>query len=61
MVEEKEMRWQPIMLLAPDRIECKCGALAIFVALELEEAPDHFIFQPYCQPCFKAAQEVDEE
>lgn len=55
-----ESRWQPIMLVASHRVECECGALAIFVILDEEEVGEDgkhdFDYTAWCQSCFEKAQ-----
>jgi len=56
-------KWQPVMLVLERRLECSCGALAIFVVLELTEEEDEhkeFDYGAYCQSCWKKAQEDEE-
>ena len=57
----QENKWQPLMVIAPHRLECKCGAIAIFAVLDSEipnedEGPQ-FGMACWCQSCFKQAQE----
>lgn len=55
-------KWQPIMLVKQDRLECSCGALAIFVVLNEELAEDgkkDFDYTAWCQECFSKAQEEE--
>ncbi len=54
------MKWQPVMIITDKRLECKCGALAIFVMLEKQEDND-FDYTYYCQSCFEKAQEEEVE
>jgi len=68
-----QSKWQPVMLIVPERLECsghneqRCGALAIFVCLfppeqdaENEEKRD-MDYKAYCQQCFGKAQQEEEE
>ena len=56
-----ESKWQPVMMIAKKRVECECGALAIFVILEDEEDSEEgkrdFSYTGWCQHCFSKAQE----
>ena len=63
---EPESKWQPVMLIAKRRVECRCGALAIFVSLEQVEReegkPADVLYSAWCQPCWaKEVEEGDEE
>lgn len=50
--------WQPVMLITPRRVECACGAKAIFVLLEGDlERPD---YTGWCQDCWAREQEAIE-
>jgi hypothetical protein len=56
-----DIKWQPIMLILNRRLECVCGALAIFVTGDLVEGSismEHV--QAWCQMCFMKAQEEGE-
>ncbi len=55
-MEEQTFKWQPVMLITDKRVECKCGALAIFVILEEDEESDRH-YTTWCQSCFQRAQE----
>jgi len=56
-----DVKWQPIMLIVNHRIECDCGALAIFVILNEEERDEdgkyNWNYTAWCQSCWKKAQE----
>ena len=58
-------KWQPVMLVLNRRLECSCGALAIFVTGKVMETRDEYNtlegVDVWCQACFtKAQQEADE-
>ena len=64
-MDETRMKWQPVMLIVPTRIECDCGALAIFVVLDedadadaehSEEGTRDMGYTAWCQACFERAQ-----
>lgn len=60
MEEAQPSKWQPVMLVAESRVECKCGALAIFVTLTQDIGEDgerDFRYTAWCQECFEKAQE----
>lgn len=66
MSDDKVLKWQPVMLIADGRIECKCGALAIFVTMteSEEEAPEgkrDMDYKGWCQECFAKAQEETDD
>lgn len=60
-------RWQPVMMVLDKRLECKCGALAVFVSGKLEsqdedEEEKYNVLNDvdvWCQACFEKAQEED--
>jgi uncharacterized protein (DUF169 family) len=62
-------KWQPVMVIleeGQERLECKCGSLAIFVCLfqTAEEVPEghrDLDYDTYCQTCFQKAQESEKE
>jgi hypothetical protein len=59
-MEEKQSKWQPILLIVEHRMECECGALAIFVRLDdeiHEDGKHNFKYTAWCQDCFMKAQE----
>jgi hypothetical protein len=59
MSNEQHAKWQPVMLIANRRLECKCGALAIFVTGTLEDDDvytDLTQVDVWCQSCFEKAQ-----
>ena len=56
----EQSKWQPVMLVATHRVECKCGTLAIFVTLDEDIGEDgerDFRYTAWCQVCFERAQE----
>ena len=65
MIDEIPHKWQPVMLVADRRIECACGALAIFIVLNQEDAPDatrsDWGYTAWCQACWAHAQEHAQE
>ena len=62
---EPEPKWQPVMLIARRRVECACGALAIFVSLEQVEReegkPADVLYSAWCQSCWAREVEADDE
>ena len=63
MEEEKlTSKWQPVMLVINRRLECACGALAIFVTgrIDTDEYNTLDEVDVWCQGCFKKAQEEEE-
>ncbi len=60
-------KWQPVMLILDERLECDCGALVVFVSLlqpedvvEQEEGKRDMHYKSFCQSCFEKAQEEEE-
>jgi hypothetical protein len=56
------LKWQPVMLVLEKRMECDCGALAIFVTLDYtvgEDGKRDYKYNAWCQHCFKKAQDED--
>lgn len=56
--EEVRVIWQPVMLITTKRVECRCGAKAIFVILD--GAPDdipEWDYTALCQDCFVREQQ----
>ena len=65
-------KWQPVTLILRDRpdkpatrLECECGALAIFVVATVEETHSSYAdldaFSPWCQECFEREQREQRE
>lgn len=52
----QQAKWQPVMLVASRRLECACGALAIFVVLD-QDGADDWEYQGWCQQCWAHDQE----
>ena len=67
MIDNIPHKWQPVMLVADRRIECRCGALAIFIVLnrENEDASDatrsDWGYTAWCQACWAHEQEHAQE
>jgi hypothetical protein len=58
MGSDQLVTWQPVMLVVTNRIECRCGAKAIFVVLN--GAPidvSEWEYTAWCQHCFEREQE----
>ncbi len=62
---EPEPKWQPVMLIAKRRVECACGALAIFISLEQQERaegkPADVLYSAWCQSCWAKEIEADDD
>lgn len=61
---EGQPKWQPVMLVKRDRLECACGTLAIFIVLDEEIVADgkrDFDYTAWCQACYAQAQRPVEE
>lgn len=60
-------KWQPVMVIlrGGGRLECKCGALAIFVIGKLEADKQSEILlddiDSWCQACYQKAQEEESD
>jgi hypothetical protein len=59
-------KWQSVLAVTPRRIECECGALAIFLAIFLilderigNDGEMSFRYNAFCQPCF--AKDAEEQ
>ena len=66
MSEQVVLKWQPAMLVLTERLECKCGVLAIFVVLtesdeENAEGKRDMDYTGLCQQCFAKAQKEEED
>lgn len=62
--ERIPVKWQPIMLIvSPDRVECTCGAMAIFIVGDKSQDGDKTLVnvEYYCQECFRQAQERERD
>jgi hypothetical protein len=58
MTEEEPMVWQPVMLVVSKRIECGCGAKAVFVVLDdNSDASSDYGYTGWCQDCWRREQE----
>lgn len=56
-------KWQPVVMVVNRRLECKCGALAVFVTGKLPENEDYNQLEEvdvWCQECFSKAQQEEE-
>jgi hypothetical protein len=61
-VSEDTLKWQPVMIVSNKRLECLCGALAIFVtgkAPENNEYNSLIETDAWCQSCFQKHQEEE--
>lgn len=48
-------RYQPLMAVTQQRLECECGTLAIYVILIQDDGKDKNGLCFYCQSCFEEA------
>lgn len=58
-MNDEHMIWQAVMLITKERIECACGARALFIILEDEEGDPEKrdkAYSTWCQDCFEEAQ-----
>ena len=64
MIDEIPHKWQPVMLVADHRIECACGALAIFIVLNEDDSDvthTDWGYTAWCQTCWANEQESGQE
>lgn len=56
-----ETRWQPVVMVLDRRLECKCGALAVFVNGKVKDGKYNALedVDIWCQDCWQKA--IDEE
>ncbi len=63
-MSEEYARWQPVVMIVNRRLECKCGALAVFVSGRLPHEPEHYNAMEevdvWCQSCFMKMQEEED-
>jgi len=52
--------WQPLMLITPERLECRCGARAVFLLTAIDADGNICDGMAYCQPCFQRAQDEED-
>ena len=53
---ERACVWQPVMLISAGRVECDCGAKAIFIQLDDHETRDgdnEYGYVAWCQDCWQ--------
>lgn len=56
------MKWQPVMLVVRERVECDCGNAAVFILIDDEAAdPDDRDYSAWCQSCWEREQGAIEE
>jgi hypothetical protein len=57
-------RWQPLMVIVDDRLECRCGALAIFATgIKTKDQTSENCLESvnfWCQECYRKAQEEND-
>lgn len=59
-MEELPIKWQPVtLILKGSRLECECGAAAIFVTGRVAQKQYNVLEEAnaWCQDCFAEAQE----
>ena len=49
-------RFQPLMAITQERLECDCGSLAIFVLMIQDDSKEHNALMLMCQSCYEIAQ-----
>ena len=60
-MSDDNIKWQPVMLVVNNRVECECGALAVFVSCKVKDIADGEYnvlndVDVWCQDCFFKAQ-----
>ncbi len=57
------LKWQPVTLVINTRLECRCGALAVFVTGEAVDGEYNSLehVDVWCQECFSKAQREEEQ
>lgn len=58
-MQDESVKWQPVMLVLNRRLECECGALAIFVVGRLRPDGKYNDLEDvdvWCQACYSKAQ-----
>lgn len=58
----EEIKWQPVALILNKRLECECGALAIFVSGNVSEKDCNVLEKAdvWCQDCYVKMQQDEE-
>ena len=61
--EGQPAKWQPVILILDRRLECDCGALAIFITGTVSDDEYNSMkdVDVWCQDCFDKAQKEAEE
>lgn len=55
-----EIKWQPVVMIVNKRLECKCGALAVFVNGDIPEDGEYNQLENvdvWCQICYEKMQD----
>lgn len=63
-MSQNEIKWQPVMMVINRRLECKCGALAIFVTGKINDTGEYNVLNEvdvWCQQCFVQSIEGNED
>lgn len=60
MALEERVRWQPVVVIVRGRLECRCGALAVFVTGAVRQEQYNALEEVdcWCQACFEQAQDM---
>jgi len=62
MNDQQQMTWkyQPMMIVVQGRLECKCGALAIYDVIDvISEERETYVHTFWCQLCWEKASMED--
>ena len=52
-------RFQPLMAITQERLECDCGLLAIFVLMIQDDSKEHSALMLMCQACYELAKKEE--
>lgn len=60
--KEISPRWQPVVMIINRRLECQCGAIAVFVSGKVSESNYNVMDDAdcWCQNCYELEQEKTE-
>lgn len=59
----RSVRWQPVLLVINQRLECQCGALAVIVTGHIAQQPYNVMtsVDVWCQSCFEKTTQENED
>lgn len=59
-----EIKWQPVVMIVNRRLECQCGALAVFVSGHIPDEGEYNQLEEvdvWCQACYEKMQAENNE